>query len=116
VMRNCSSASSNAYWRSSSRSVSIFIISRRMAVGGRSAFQTLKDQSGIFGGGSLNRPPPSPCCPLLSNRMNQNRVAQLGLEPGGLGRHDAPGVRDAQEVSDGGRMKREGHLRDAGVH
>ena len=48
--------------------------------------------------------------------MNQNRVAQLRLEPGGLGRHDAARVGDAQQVFDGGRVKREGRPGGAGVH
>src|ERR1051325_7562416 len=44
----------------------------------------------------------------FSNSMNQEAVSKLGLEPGGLGRHDAARVRDLQEVFDGRRVERKG--------
>ena len=48
--------------------------------------------------------------------MNQNRVAQLRLEPGGLRGHDAARVRDAQQVFNRSRVEREGDGRAALVH
>src|SRR5262245_291083 len=41
--------------------------------------------------------------------MGQQSVAQLGLEPRALGRHDAAGVRNRQQVGDVYRMKSESH-------
>ena len=49
---------------------------------------------------------------LVSYRVNQQAVSQLGLEPGGLGRHDAPFVRDRHQVVDRDGVHRE---RDRGL-
>src|SRR3712207_2499317 len=48
-----------------------------------------------------------------SDRVNQNRVAELRLEPGRLRRHDAARVGDANEVFYRGRIEREGDGRAA---
>ena len=44
-------------------------------------------------------------CP--SDQMNEQPVAELRLEPGRLGRHDAAGVGDRHQVVDGHRVQRE---------
>src|SRR4051812_46072690 len=41
--------------------------------------------------------------------VDEKPVAQLGLEPRGLRRHDAPFVRDRHQVVDGHGVHREGH-------
>ena len=72
------------------------------------------------------RPPSRPSMPLFSNlsatrtfmtrdraraliSCGQQPVAQLRLEPGGLGRHDAPFVRDRHQVVDRDGVHRERH-------
>src|SRR5665213_3464717 len=45
---------------------------------------------------------------LVSYEMHQQPVAQLGLEPRGLGGHDAPFVRNGDQIVDGHGVHREG--------
>src|SRR5829696_2877869 len=49
------------------------------------------------------------------DQMHDEAVAELGLEPGRLGRHDAAGVRDRQQVVHGHRVERERDRRAAAV-
>ena len=48
--------------------------------------------------------------------VDEQPAAQLGLEPGALGRHDLPGVRHRHELLQRGGEQREGDRHLAGVH
>src|SRR6476619_2529628 len=50
-----------------------------------------------------------------SYEMHEKAVAKLGLEPGGLGRHDAAAVGDGHQIVDGHGVHRKCHRGVAGV-